>query len=125
MRRRGLRAFFGVAVLAVLAAVLLPVSVSPPASAATTQAAAAFAAMTRAERVGQLLMIGCPSTVVSSACLSTLPTRHVGSVILTGNSYLSISQEHSVTAGLQQAAPAHRKLFIATDQEGGLVRRMR
>ena len=85
----------------------------------------AFDAMTDAQRVGQLLMIGCSSTTVSSGCLSAITTRHIGAVILDGNSHLSIAQEHAITAALQRRAPAHVKLFVATDQEGGLVRRMR
>ena len=118
------RSRLGVAALALVGAVLVPASA--PASATTSsRAAAAFTAMTRAERVGQLLMIGCPSTTASSACLRTIRARHVGAVILNGNSSLSIAAERAVTAALQHAAPAHRKLLIATDQEGGLVRRMR
>jgi beta-N-acetylhexosaminidase len=81
--------------------------------------------MTPAERVGQLLMVGCPSTSASSACLRAIRAQHVGSVILDGTSTLSIAGEHRVTAALQRAAPAGTKLLIATDQEGGLVRRMR
>jgi beta-N-acetylhexosaminidase len=81
--------------------------------------------MTDAQRVGQLLMVGCPSTGVDSTTVTAIRTYHVGSVILDGNSTLSISQEKSITNALQGTAPAHTKLFIATDQEGGLVRRMR
>jgi len=108
--------------------------VSPPASAASPTVAAtvlptpaqkAFSAMTDAERVGQLFMVGCPSTSVSTACLNTIRADHIGSVILDGNSTLSITQEKAITAALQRVAPAHNKLFIATDQEGGYVRRMR
>lgn len=125
MKHRG-PALLSAASVAALAALVLPFASSPAASASTsTQAAAAFAAMTRTERVGQLLMVGCPSTVASSTCLSTIRNQHVGSVILDGTSRLSIAEEHAVTAAMQHAAPAHRKLLIATDQEGGLVRRMR
>jgi beta-N-acetylhexosaminidase len=84
-----------------------------------------FDAMTPAERVGQLLMIGCPSTSVSTSCLRIIRAQHVGSVILDGNSTLSIAAEHRVTAALQKAAPSTAKLLIATDQEGGEVRRLR
>ncbi len=70
-------------------------------------------------------MVGCPSTAVSSATVTAIQTYHVGSVILDGNSMLSVSQQKSITNTLQAKAPAHTKLFISTDQEGGLVRRMR
>jgi beta-N-acetylhexosaminidase len=76
-------------------------------------------------RVGQLLMVDCPSTAVSSTTVSAIHTYHVGSVILDGTSTLGISQQRSITTALQARVPAHTKLFISTDQEGGLVRRMR
>jgi len=94
------------------------------AASATSPAQAAFDSMTDAERVGQLFMIGCSSTSVSSDCLTDITNEHIGSVILDGTSHLSIAQEHTVTAALQARAPAHLKLFVATDQEGGYVRRM-
>ncbi len=94
-------------------------------AAAKSRAQQVFDAMTDAERVGQLLMVGCPSTRISKSCPSTIRASHVGSVILDGNSTLSISQEKAITAALQHGAPAHTKLFISTDQEGGQVRRMR
>jgi beta-N-acetylhexosaminidase len=118
------RAALGIASLALVGAVVLPAS-TPAGATTTSRASEVFASMTRSERVGQLLMIGCPSTTVSATCLSIIRARHVGSVILDGNSTLSIAEEHTITAALQHAAPAHRQLLIATDQEGGLVRRMR
>jgi beta-N-acetylhexosaminidase len=105
-----------------------PALASPAKASAKTPASLAqrrFDGMTAAERVGQLLMIGCPSTSASKACLSIVRSQHVGSVILDGNSTLSIAAEHRVTAALQKAAPSTAKLLIATDQEGGEVRRLR
>jgi beta-N-acetylhexosaminidase len=90
-----------------------------------TRAQQIFNGMTDAQRVGQLLMVGCSSTGVDSATVTAIRTYHVGSVILDGNSSLSISQERSITNALQGTAVEHTKLFIATDQEGGLVQRMR
>jgi beta-N-acetylhexosaminidase len=81
--------------------------------------------MSEAQRVGQLMMIDCPSTAVSSTTIAGLINNHVGSVILDGNSYLSVQQTAAITAQLQAHAPASVKLLISTDQEGGLVRRMR
>ena len=76
------------------------------------------------ERVGQLLMVGADSGSLDSRAVSAITAQHVGSVILMGNSDLSPAATAAVTGGLQQAA-AGTKLFIATDQEGGEVRRMR
>jgi beta-N-acetylhexosaminidase len=100
-----------------------PAVASPTASVSLAQQR--FDAMTPAERVGQLLMVGCPSTAATTACLKVIRSQHVGSVILDGNSSLSIAVEHRVTAALQKAAPSGTKLLIATDQEGGEVRRLR
>lgn len=112
--------------LAVAAGLVVPGAVPPaPARAATSRAQQVYDGMTDAQRVGQLIMIGCPSTHVGTTCPAVIRKYHIGSVILVGNSTLSIAAERGVTAGLQRSAPAHDKLFIATDQEGGLVRRMR
>ncbi|MDH2444156.1 glycoside hydrolase family 3 N-terminal domain-containing protein [Amnibacterium sp. CER49] len=111
----------GALLLGLLAA--SPAGAAPGASVSRAQQTAA--SMTDAELVGQLLMIGCSSTTSSPDCGSAISRYHVGSVILDGNSSLSISQEHGITAALQRYAPAHEKLLVATDQEGGYVRRMR
>jgi beta-N-acetylhexosaminidase len=84
-----------------------------------------FDAMSEAERVGQLLMVDCPSSGVASATVTAIRQYHVGSVILDGNSTIGVSATRQITNQLQGDAPRHRKLFISTDQEGGLVQRMR
>jgi beta-N-acetylhexosaminidase len=84
-----------------------------------------LAGMTEAERVGQLLMVDCPSDEVAQQTLTAIATSHVGSVILDRNSTLSVSQMHAITEQLQGHAPAGVGLLISTDQEGGLVRRLR
>ncbi len=81
--------------------------------------------MSEAQRVGQLMMIDCPSTAVSSTTVAAITNDDVGSVILDGNSSLSVQQTAAITAQLQARAPADARLLISTDQEGGLVRRMR
>ena len=103
-----------------------PPRFAPNASAATSaaRAAAVFAAMTEAQRVGQLLMVDNPSTSVSSTTVQDITALHVGGVILDGNSYLSISETRSLTDQLQASAGS-AGLLISTDQEGGQVRRLR
>lgn len=81
--------------------------------------------MTEAQRVGQLFMVDSPSTAVRQATLDAITVSHVGSVILDGTSYLSIAATAAITSRLQRAAPSGTGLFIATDQEGGLVQRLR
>jgi beta-N-acetylhexosaminidase len=74
-----------------------------------------FAQMTEAQRIGQLLMVDCPSTGAAEATTAAVVKYHVGSVILDG----------TTQAGVQSLNPSAAKLFIATDQEGGLVQRLR
>jgi beta-N-acetylhexosaminidase len=81
--------------------------------------------MSEAERVGQLLMVDCPSSAVSAATVTAISSYHVGSVILDGNSQLGVSRTRAITDQLQRTAPKPVRLFISTDQEGGLVQRMR
>jgi beta-N-acetylhexosaminidase len=108
-----------------------PTSPASPSSTATTSAApsdaahALFAKMTVAERVGQLFMVDCPSTSVADATVQAIQNYHVGSVILDGNSYLSVAQTKALTTSLENANPSAAQLFVATDQEGGLVQRLR
>jgi beta-N-acetylhexosaminidase len=108
-----------------------PTTTRPSVPAATTTAPAEDAAhalfdkLTLAQRVGQLFMVDCPSTQVASATVVAIQTYHVGAVILDGNSQLSVAQTAAVTRQLENDNPSAAKLFIATDQEGGLVQRLR
>jgi beta-N-acetylhexosaminidase len=81
--------------------------------------------MTEAQRVGQLIMVDCPSTGASAVTLDDIRQYHVGSVILDGTSQLGLDQTAALTAQLRRSAPNIVGLFIATDQEGGLVQRLR
>jgi beta-N-acetylhexosaminidase len=93
----------------------------PPPDAAHTL----LASMTEAQRVGQLFMVDCPSSGVAPATTSAIVNYDVGSVILDGNSQLSVAQTAAITGQLQASAPKGVGLFISTDQEGGEVLRMR
>jgi beta-N-acetylhexosaminidase len=106
----------------------VPAASSPasPASAGATLSLAQrdFNAMTEAQRVGQLFMVDCPSTSLAAATRTDITKYAIGSVILDGTSHLNRAQTAAITAGLQKLAPAGTKLFISTDQEGGLVQRL-
>jgi beta-N-acetylhexosaminidase len=80
--------------------------------------------MTEAQRVGQLLMVDCPTTGVAQATITAVQKYHVGAVILDDTSTLSVQQTATVTTGLQKLAPANDQLLISTDQEGGEVQRL-
>jgi beta-N-acetylhexosaminidase len=81
--------------------------------------------MSLPERVGQLFMVDCPSSGADAATTTAVTRYHVGSVILDGNSELGVTSTAAITAGLQALVPRGPKLFIATDQEGGQVQRLR
>ncbi|HEV2887887.1 MAG TPA: glycoside hydrolase family 3 N-terminal domain-containing protein [Jatrophihabitans sp.] len=88
-------------------------------------ASAAFRAMSEAQRVGQLFMVGTPATSLSSQTVTDIQTYHVGNVILTGRSTAGVAATAAVSASLQSkanaASTAGVPLFISTDQEGGQV----
>src|SRR4051794_25201374 len=100
-------------------------STSSTSSAPTLSAAQrAFDRMSEKQRVGQLLMVDCPTTGVTAATTDAISSYAVGSVILDGTSSAGVQETAVVTRNLQSLAPKGTKLFIATDQEGGQVQRL-
>ncbi|SHG00278.1 beta-N-acetylhexosaminidase [Jatrophihabitans endophyticus] len=97
-----------------------PASTSTPATAAQR----ALARMSLRQRVGQLVMIDCPSTGVAPATRTALTRYDVGSVILDGTSRAGASATRGVTRELSSLAGDRVGLLVATDQEGGLVQRL-
>jgi beta-N-acetylhexosaminidase len=77
-------------------------------------------------KIGQMILIGLPQAKVDQKVLEEVRTGKVGSIILfeknipTKNSY---SELKKITWTYQQAAPI--PLFIAIDQEGGKVNRLK
>lgn len=116
----------------VVAAALPSVLLLPPADqtrvtplTAQDQAHAEYVAMTPAQRVGQLLMIGVETTHVTASGLRHLQAYDVGNVILNGNSHRGRSRTATTTARLTRALTvAGAAPFISTDQEGGEVQRL-
>ena len=90
----------------------------------TTLAQRVLAAMSLRQRVGQLLMVDCPTSGLGAATAQAVQTYHVGSVILDGTTYAGRAEMAALTGQLQRLAPRHLGLLIATDQEGGLVQRL-
>jgi beta-N-acetylhexosaminidase len=83
-----------------------------------------LAGMSLRQRVGQLLMVDCSTTGVSGATTTAITQYAVGSVILDGTSYAGLQATQGVTGQLRSLAPRAAGLFIATDQEGGIVQRL-
>ncbi|HEU5039019.1 MAG TPA: glycoside hydrolase family 3 N-terminal domain-containing protein [Nocardioides sp.] len=82
--------------------------------------------MTLAQRVGQLFMVGTPADRVDQRTRAQIGMYHVGNVMLTGRSYHGVRKPKHVSKVMRRevdAASTDRvRLFVATDQEGGLVR---
>jgi beta-N-acetylhexosaminidase len=76
--------------------------------------------------LGQRIMVGMDGTYPSSALLRDVRAGRVGSVILFSANIVSRSQLSTLTGALQSAARAggNPPLLIATDQEGGQVKRL-
>lgn len=80
------------------------------------------------EKVGQLLMFGIGGRQVGPVAKGHITKRFVGGLILYARNIQDPAQVAALTASLQQAAqttPSAIPLFIAIDQEGGIVARLK
>ena len=87
-----------------------------------------LAAMTIEQKVGQRFMTWIPGTAGSERVTALIDHAHVGGVIITEHNVESHDQVRELIDGLQRMAqdgPSSVPLFIATDQEGGRVTRLR
>lgn len=119
--------------LLALALVALLVSLAEPAVGSSrapegTASAQAVAAATRSieHLVGQKLMVAMQGTAPSAGLLGRIGRGEVGGVILYGANITSAKQLAALTRKLRRAAVAGGQppLLIATDQEGGAVKRV-
>ncbi len=105
-------------------AALLAASVGAPAP--TTPAERALDRMTLAQQVGQLFMVGTPADQADRRTAAQVRRLHVGNVMLTGRSHGGVRKPARVSRTMQaqvsSRSTAGVRLFVATDQEGGLVR---
>ncbi|MFC1611595.1 beta-N-acetylhexosaminidase [Myxococcota bacterium] len=84
-----------------------------------------IASMTLEEKVGQLLMIGFGGTQVTPHIRKWIRDRHVGGVALFSRNIVDFEQTVRFTRELHQQADGHIPIFIALDQEGGNVVRVK
>lgn len=79
-----------------------------------------------AQLVGQKLMVAMTGTTPTAALLARIQRGEIGGVILFGSNIVDAHQLVALTAKLRAAASAGGQppLLIATDQEGGSVRRL-
>ncbi|MCU6481908.1 glycoside hydrolase family 3 N-terminal domain-containing protein [Arthrobacter sp. A2-55] len=108
-----------------------PTSATPPPASGPAQGSPAvqkLAAMTLAQKVGQVLMVSSPVTGADANSLYSLDSLHVGNVFMKGRSFAGVdgiaAAVSSVTAHVGPGTAGVRP-FVATDQEGGFVQIMR
>lgn len=96
-----------------------------PASTATRATSAAGPGLRQI--VGQRFVVAMQGTTPSSALLARVRRGEVGGVILFGSNVQSAAQLRALSASLQRAAreTGRPPFLVATDQEGGRVRRLR
>ena len=107
---------------AALVAALLSTSVTAP----PTPAEVVLDRMTLAQQVGQLFMVGTPADRVDARTKAQIGRYHVGNLMLTGRSRDGVRKparvSHTMQRQVSTRATSGVRLFVGTDQEGGLVR---
>lgn len=81
--------------------------------------------MTPEEKLGQLMIVGIHGTRVDDEIRARMGQYHFGGVILFDHNLETAEQVKSLTKELQEAKGGGLPLFIAVDEEGGQVARMR
>ena len=79
--------------------------------------------MTLDEKIAQMLVVRCPSIIISPEEQELLKTTPYGGYILMEEAYGTLSETRSMIENLQSFAKT--PLIITTDQEGGLVQRIK
>ena len=82
-----------------------------------------MAHMANAQLVGQLILVGMPSTSLPSTTRSVLISSHIGGVFLIGNSTKGVTATAKIIRAAKAASPSAH-LMATADQEGGLVQRL-
>lgn len=100
---------------------------SQPTATIEEKAAAIAASMSPEDKVGQLLMAGIQQPALDAEAAKQIEECHIGNIILFDRNMESQQQVRQLTAALRKqiAAQSHIAPFIALDQEGGQVLRMR
>jgi beta-N-acetylhexosaminidase len=106
-------------VLAAASTILIQGGLQPPAAMAANSP-------TIAQLVGQKLMVLMSGTTADADLLGRIQRGEIGGVILFGSNISSAAQLNALTTTLRNAAAAGGQppLLIATDQEGGAVKRL-
>ncbi|MET3293208.1 UNVERIFIED_CONTAM: beta-N-acetylhexosaminidase [Brevibacillus sp. OAP136] len=83
--------------------------------------------MTLAQKLGQMVMCGFHGETCDEQLRALITRQHVGGIIYFTRNVVEPKQIHELSSALQQAAIATNgiPLLIATDQEGGMVTRIK
>ena len=106
-------------------------AVSSTASAVPSCAAQTLQAMNEGQRVGQLFLLGLANDQLGLAEQNAIVIDHVGSVWFTATSQAGAATIRSIADSVQALAPAAGVgggkvgLFVAANEEGGLVQALR
>lgn len=92
---------------------------------ATSCAARAYQRLTKAERIGQLFLVGIPVPGSGAPSVSTFKADHFGSALFVGNTGGGVDQVRALTNEMQRLAPAGVGMFVAANQEGGEIQPLR
>jgi beta-N-acetylhexosaminidase len=78
-------------------------------------------------KIGQLFMVGFDATSLNDHIIELIRTYKIGNVVLFGRNIKSVEQVFTLTQELQKLAMKEigHPLFIAIDQEGGMVTRIK
>lgn len=86
---------------------------------------AIMASMSKTEKLGQMVMIGIQGTDVTEDSLFMLHQYHIGGIVLFDRNMESKAQVANLNKNLQAQCNEKVPLFIAIDEEGGMVSRMK
>lgn len=89
------------------------------------QAAEIVAGMTPEEKIGQMVMMGVQGTAIDADTLKMLQEYSIGGVIFFDRNMESKMQVQGFTQALQEKRAGRLPLFVAVDEEGGEVARMK
>ena len=81
-------------------------------------------ALSAEEQVGQLLMVGVPTSDLDSTTADVLRSTKAGSVVLLGSSKVNRSDAAALAARVGALSTADIPVLVAADQEGGQVQRL-
>ncbi len=103
-----------------------PLPSTPPISQGYFYAHSVTENMTLEEKIGQLLIISIPNSMITDTNKNIIKTIKPGGIILFAVNIASENQMQNYTSGLQEIAQENNipKLFIAVDEEGGEVERI-